>query len=375
MPPPRARTRRRSPLWARLCLLFGALLVVASGSVVIGARVLVTAANRSVTQQNLLGGAGTQAREQHVTVTGAKTILLVGLDNRPGQDPTALVRADSIMLLHVAAGHDRAYLVSVPRDTYVRVPGFGVQKINAAFAFGHRNGGGIAGGVQLLARTIESITGIVPDAAAVIDFSGFQQLVGVLGGVDLCVDEKTTSIHIGFTASGQRRAPFHINSDGTVGRRVPGVQPVVYQKGCQHLAAWQALDYVRQRDLLELHDLDYGRQRHQQQFIRAVFTKLLHTGTLTDVTKLGSILAATRRTMTIDSGGIPPADWLYAMRAITPGSLITVKTNAGRLNPKVIGGIDYELLSPLSMELLRAVNDDTVDAFVAAHPDWVSTPT
>jgi polyisoprenyl-teichoic acid--peptidoglycan teichoic acid transferase len=379
------RTRRaKPPLWARLLVWCGALLMVVSGVLIVSGKVLVAAANRGVNQKNLLGDAGAQGQaqqhEQHVTITGAKTILLVGLDNRPGQNPNDLVRADSIMLLHFAAGHDRGYLVSIPRDSYVQVPadrqtgyGGGPEKINAAFAYGNWHGGGIAGGVRLLARTIESIAGIVPDAAAVIDFTGFQKVVGVLGGVDMCVDEKTTSIHLGRTASGQIKPPFHINSDGTVGRAIRGVTPLVYLPGCQHLAAWQALDYVRQRDLLANHDLDYGRQRHQQQFLKAIFKKIFSAGTLTNLGKLNGVLAAMRGAMTLDAGGIQPSDWAYAMRAVTPNNLVTIKTNAGRLNPKTIGGIDYELLSQDSLQLLRSVKDDTVDTFIAAHADWVST--
>jgi anionic cell wall polymer biosynthesis LytR-Cps2A-Psr (LCP) family protein len=262
--------------------------------------------------------------------------------------------------------------VRVPADLGTGFAG-GPQKINAAFAYGAWHGGGIAGGVRLLAKTIGSIAGIVPDAAAVIDFTGFQKVVGVLGGVDMCIDEKTKSIHLGRTASGQLKPPFHINSDGTVGRSIRGVTPLVYEKGCRHLAAWQALDYVRQRDLLENHDLDYGRQRHQQQFIKAIFKKIFSAGTLTDLGKLNGVLSAMRGAMTIDSGGIAPTDWVYAMRAVTPDTLVTIKTNAGRLNPKTVNGTDYEVLSPASTQLLQAIRDDTVDQFLVGHQDWIST--
>jgi polyisoprenyl-teichoic acid--peptidoglycan teichoic acid transferase len=381
--PARAATapaaRRRSPLWARLAVCLGTLLMLASGLTLVGGRLLVTTAGRQLNQQDLLGDTGAQARQRHVTIKGAKTVLLVGLDSRPGQNPTDLVRADTVMLLHVVASHDRGYLVSIPRDTYVQVPadratgyGGGPEKINAAYAFGAWHGGGVAGGVRLLARTITALTGIVPDAAAVINFDGFRSVVGVLGGVDMCVDEKTTSIHIGHTADGTFKAPFRIHSDGTVGHAVAGVTPQVYEKGCRHFAAWQALDYVRQRDLLADRDYDYGRQRHQQQFIKAIFKQVFSAGTLTDLPKLNHVLSAMRGAMTIDSGGISPVDWLYAMRAVTPESLVTVKTNAGRFNPRTINGIAYEMLSPLSQQLLRAVRDDTLDQFVAAHPDWAT---
>src|SRR5262249_18490346 len=95
----------------------------------------------------------------------------------------------------------------------------GRDKINAAFAYGFQPGGGRAGGFELLALTVKQLTGISFDGGAIVNFAGFQSLVTALGGVDLCVDEKVVSIHT----------------------------RQVYQPGCQHMAAWQALDYVRQR--------------------------------------------------------------------------------------------------------------------------------
>jgi LCP family protein required for cell wall assembly len=375
-PRPRARSRK-SPLWARLCVIFGAIFLLGSGVALAGTKVVIDAANRGVNQEVLLP---TPSSEQHVTIRGPKTILLIGIDARPGEDPSKTpIRADSIMLLHVAASHDRAYIVSIPRDTYVRIPAqpatryAGNQaKINAAFAYGGLELGGIAGGAHLLAKTIESISGVVPDAAAVINFAGFQKLVGVLGGVDMCIDEKVTSIHRGHTADGKYAQPYVIHSDGSVGPRIRGVTPEVYLPGCRHLVPWQALDYVRQRDLLENNDYDYGRQRHQQQFIKAVFKEIASAGTLTNFGKRNKVLGAMRETMTVDGGGISPADWVYAMRNISPDSLLTIKTNAGKLNTRIIGKSDYQILSPESIQLLQSVRDDTMESFIATHPDWVS---
>src|SRR5262245_41768638 len=322
--PARIRGRNLAPMWARWCIFLGVLAVVASGVVVVGTQLVAAIADRQVDNHDLLGEAGAQAQapEHHVTIKGAKNILLVGLDARPAQNPDDLVRADSIIMLHIPADHQRAYLVSIPRDTYVHVPAYrathwggGYQKINAAYAYGQWHGGGTAGGVQLLAKTIESLGGPAPDAAAVIDFSGFQRVVDALGGVYMCVDETTTSIHTGFTADHKEAAPFHVNSDGSVGSRIPGVTPMKYPKGlCQVFPGWQALDYVRQRDLLANNDYDYGRQRHQQQFLKAVFKKLFSAGTLTNPLRLNRVFTALNKAMTIDDGGISPSDWVYAMR-------------------------------------------------------------
>ncbi|MFF2410005.1 hypothetical protein [Streptomyces sp. NPDC058092] len=75
--------------------------------------------------------------------------------------------------------------------------------------------------------------------------------------------------------------------------------------------------------------------------------------------------------MTVDDGGIPLEDWAFAMRGIRPDSITTIKTNNGTFNSRTVPGVgSAEILSPTSMQLLQAVRDDTVDAFVAAHPDW-----
>ncbi|MBO0870351.1 MAG: LCP family protein [Micromonosporaceae bacterium] len=369
-------------MWARWCIFLGVLVMVASGIFVAGTQLVAAIANRQVDNQNLLGdaGAAAQAPEHHVTITGPKNILLIGLDARPAQSQYDLIRADSIIILHIPADHSRAYLVSIPRDTYVHIPadsathwGGGYDKINAAYAYGQWHKGGTAGGVQLLAETIESLGGPAPDAVAVINFTGFQQVVDALGGVYMCVDETTTSIHTGFTADHKEAAPFHVNSDGTVGSRIPGVTPMKYPKGlCQNFPGWQALDYVRQRDLLANHDLDYGRQRHQQQFLKAVFRKLFSAGTLANPLRLDRVLAALGKAMTIDKGGIELTDWAYAMRNLTPDNVVTVKTNAGQLNPKTIGRISYEILDADSLQLLGALKHDTVDSFLNKHPDWIS---
>ncbi len=374
---------RRDPLWARLMVIFGALLMLTSGVAIFGSKLLVAEATKSVTRQNLLGAAGQD--RAHVSINGAKNILLVGVDARPNQNPNDLVRSDSIMILHIPASHDRGYLVSIPRDSYVEIPAYnngkvkypgGHDKINAAFAFG---GQGLTGvdarshGFELLAKTIKNLTGITFDAGGIVDFAGFEQVVHELGTVHLYVDEKTTSIFLGTNdKTGKYAQPYHINDDGTVGYKNPGVTPMVYEVGWHDFPDYQALDYVRQRDLLANGDFDYGRQRHQQQFIKAVFKQIASSGTLTNPTKLAGVLNAVGKAMTIDDGGVSLEDWIFAMRSVSPNDLLTIKTNDGQFNSQKVNGQDVEILSPTSLDLMHAVAADTVDAFVRDHTDWVS---
>ncbi|ASW55198.1 LCP family protein [Plantactinospora sp. KBS50] len=376
------RPRRRAPRWARWCTALGAVLVLVSGVALGGAKVLVQAATSKVTQQDLLGSAAPE--RQHQSITGAKNILLVGLDARPGQDSSDLVRSDSIILLHIPADHSRAYLVSLPRDSLVTIPAYdngkvayrgGENKINAAFAFGSQGLTGataLSHGFELLALTVQKVTGITPDAGAIIDFQGFKQVVEVLGRVCMYVDEKTTSIHVGKDADGNPAKPYKINPDGTVNHRIAGVTPNVYAKGDHCFTPAEALDFVRQRDLLANRDYDYGRQRHQQQFIKAVMKQVVEDG-LDSPTKLPGLLSAVGKAMTVDDGGIPLEDWAFAMRNIKPDEITTIKTNNGTFNSRSVPGVgSAEILSDTSLELLRAVRDDTVEDFVAAHPTWVS---
>jgi polyisoprenyl-teichoic acid--peptidoglycan teichoic acid transferase len=381
-PPRRGRGKNgkgpKDPLWARVLVIVGALLMLTSGTIVVGNKLLVDAADNNFTHSDLLD----PGAKQHVTINGAKNILLVGLDTRPNQSPTELVRSDSIIVLHIPATHDRAYLVSIPRDSYVNIPPFnngtrtwhgGKDRINAAFAFGGDGKTGDAKtkyGFRLLEQTIKDDFGLTFDAGAIVTFEGFHNVVQALGGVTICVDEKTTSIHVGHTKSGQQKVPF-IQDGGHVFRPVPGVTPNVYNVGCQHLDAWQALDYVRQRDLLANGDSDYGRQRHQQQFLKAVFKAVLDQGLLSP-TKLPGLIKTIGQTMTIDDGHIGIEDWVFAMRSIGVGDIVTVKTNAGQFNPGSGDLSSYEMISPESMQLFAAIRADKVEGFISDHSNWVS---
>jgi LCP family protein required for cell wall assembly len=374
--PPAREGRRRDPLWARLLIAAGALLVLASTGVIVAERMIVRTVNAKIPQSNLLGTpAAGQVAPAHASINGAVNILLVGIDERVDQAATDPSRADSIIVLHIPVTHDRAYLVSIPRDSLVTIPadstaGYagGRDKINAAYAIGSSHGLGRAGGFQLLARTVTELSGITFNAGMIVNFGGFQDLVGALGGVDMCVDERTVSVHIGHDAQGRYAVPYDLS--GGTPQPIQGVTPQVYEPGCQHLAAWQALDYVRQRELLP--DGDYGRQRHQQQFLKAVFAQALSSGVVTNPNRLSAVLGAAGKAFTVDTGGIGIADWLYAMRAIRPADVVTLKTNGGQFNSDTSSGVAYEILNDNSLALLRAVAGDTVDTFVNAHPDWVS---
>ncbi len=388
-PPPPPTKRRRDPLWAKLVIILGALLLLVSTGVVVLLKVGEHVANSSVHKVNVKGiGEDQNGNDKHATVTGAKNILLVGIDPRDNQDePNASatsdgIRSDSIIILHINAAHDQAYLVSIPRDTKVAIPaktGDGTKygpttgKINGSFQEGSAGLTGDAadkGGLEMLAATIKADYQITFDAAAVVDFSGFEQVIDYIGGVDMYVDEDVKSIHIGVNSKGQTVTPgMRQSGDYMHVYLIPGVTPIEYTVGLHHFAGWQALDYSRQRHVLSLGDGDYGRQRHQQQLLKAVFKKIVNS--YINSPKLPGLISKVGQTMTVDDGGISLTDWVFAMKGIGQDGLVTMKTNGGVFDS--IPGTGYEQLLPESLDMLAAVRTDSMGQFATAHQDWVAT--
>lgn len=374
--PPAPRSPR-DPLWARILVVVGALLMMASGVAIIGEKYMV---NRytSVLSQRTFGG---EAAVQHVSISGEINFLLAGVDERPDNGDS--VRADSIIVLHVPASHDRAYLVSIPRDTYAPIPRYSnpanhvqfagsTEKINSAYMYG---GGTKANGFDLLASAVHQLTGLRFNGGAVVNFQGFKEIVDALGGVDMTVDEKVTSIHLGRDRTGKITYPaYNIHADGTVGSPRPGIKAEVYEPGPHHFEGWQALDYCRQRDLLANGDGDYGRQRHQQQFLHAMMKGVASKGVITDPLKLDRVLRATAKAFTFYGQGIKVEDWIFALKGIDPSKITMIKTNAGKFNTRNVAGVgSVEIFSDESRELFADVKNDTIDTFLAQHPDWVSS--
>src|SRR5690349_5777188 len=123
--------------WPRLALIIGCVLAVLSGLVIAG-RFAVDQATGTV-HQLTINTNGNDSVVQGTPVNGELNILLVGLDNGQavgGELRTDAAHSDSMMILHVSAAHDQGYLISLPRDLWVAIPGHGSGKLNAAFTFG-----------------------------------------------------------------------------------------------------------------------------------------------------------------------------------------------------------------------------------------------
>jgi LCP family protein required for cell wall assembly len=170
------------------------------------------------------------------------TYLLVGSDSRAGlttrerrelgTGDAAGQRTDTIMVLHIGSGPN--LLLSIPRDSLVEVPGYGVTKINAAYAYG---------GPKLLVRTIEQSTGIRVDNYVEIGFGGLVKVVDAVGGIEICPKK----------------------------RMVDPLANLDIRRGCQQADGKTALGYARSRHTSALGDID--RARRQREVVSAVGSK------------------------------------------------------------------------------------------------------
>jgi LCP family protein required for cell wall assembly len=371
-PVPGAPAKRRAPRWAKILISLGVVLLLAGVGGRPAGRWLIDRAAGAFTQQDLLGttdkpvpGKGWMSVLGGSSLTGPVDILLMGVDARKRWAVDDL-RADTIIVVHIPATHDRAYLVSVPRDTEVQVPAFapshypgGVAKVNESFFWGAQHGGGWAGGAQLLAQTLKVNTGMTFDAAAIIDFGGFKSVIDALHGVRMCVDERVKSHHIVWVGS----KPMQITDAVKTGRPT---RPVWYEVGCRQMKGWEALDYSRQR--YGLKNGDYDRQRHQQQLIKAMVSKASTAGVLTDPAKVNQLIKAAGNALVLDTGRRSVADYVFGLHNISAGDMVLLRTNDGTFATNRHG---REGLTAESRALFAAVRKDKLGPYVAAHPDVV----
>ncbi|PWR05702.1 LytR family transcriptional regulator [Micromonospora acroterricola] len=361
------RPRRKDPLWARLTVVFGAVLMLSSGVAIVGSKVLIGQATGDIAQRNLLGDAGKSDAEGGANLDGPIDMLLLGVDARERWAADD-VRSDSIIILHIPASHDQAYLISIPRDTEAQIPAFpksgfagGTDKINAAFQAGARNGGGWEGGAQLMAQTIKRLTGVSFDGAAIINFGGFKNVIDTLGTVRICVSHEVKSKHMSFVDG----KPMW-NADAK--KTGKPMTTVVHKKGCREMEGWAALDYSRQR--YGLPGGDYDRQQNQQQLIKAMARKATDGGMLTNPAKLQQLIKAAGKAFVLDTGGVPIENFIFTMRGVTANDLTMLKTNNGTFNGN---GNQREALNAETLDMFQAVKQDKLAEFIFTHPEMIST--
>ena len=191
-----------------------------------------------------------------------QNFLLIGSDARPGD---TFSRSDVIIVAHVTQERDKVYLIHFPRDLYVKIPGHGKDKINAAYAFGQ---------APLLVSTLQDLVGLHIDHVAKIDFTGFENMTDAVGGVRVFANEPS------------------VNDDG-----------FQIHQGWNDLNGQQALGFVRERK--ELSEGDISRGERQQAFLRALLVKSLSTDTIRNPITLARFIdAATSNTVVDDDFSI-----------------------------------------------------------------------
>ncbi|MDI6100206.1 LCP family protein [Actinoplanes sp. NEAU-A12] len=350
-----ARSRnRRAPLWARLGAAAGCLLLVpAAGTVAAIAAV--------------------EATSERAGLDGPLNILLVGIDPR-GTHVTPL--ADAIIVAHIPADRQGAYLFSLPRDLVVRIPAFAKNgtpaqraKINAAMALGSRIGPDRydpAQGLELLARTVGDVTGIKEfDAGAVINFGGFKRMVATLGGVRMVIDQDVVSEHLQPDGSPREVSPECRESRKCL-RPYTGAQKT-YRTSAEpvRLRSWEALDYLRQR--YGLPRSDYDRQRHQRQFLQAVVRQISRDGALRPA-RLMKVLTTVGDSLVVDGGGHDITDWIIELKDLHAGSVTAVDLPG---EPVFEGGKYLgEQFTSGAAAFFAAVRKDRAGRFLLDHPGF-----
>lgn len=238
----------------------------------------------------------------------AVNVLLVGNDSRADLTDAQLAQlnagedagtnTDTMILVHLPADGSRASFVSFPRDSYVDIPGYGPDKLNAAYAYGYQATAADAeeevrraGGQQLLVQTISALTGLQIDHYAEVDLLGFFELSSVVGGVDvnLCeaVDDREWS-------------------------------GAYFGAGRQTIAGADALKFVRQRHGLPRGD--YDRIIRQQVFIAGVLRKMLSEEVLLDLGTQRDLVQAAAKSLTVDRD-LNLMQLAEQMQAVKPGEI------------------------------------------------------
>jgi LCP family protein required for cell wall assembly len=237
--------------------------------------------------------------------SGPVNILVVGIDTRGGltQKQEAALHVgnsisdntDTMMLVHIPADHDHIQVVSIPRDSWVDIPGRGMNKINAADAFG---------GPRLMVRTVEHATGVVINDYVEINFLGFVKVVNALGGVNIClpfaVDDHYSGLHL--------------------------------SAGRHHVNGRVALEFVRDRHSFALSDI--ARIQDQQQLLSSMLSKATHVGLLANPIRLQAFVSSVSAAVTVDQGfnlirladelrGIRPSDVTFRTVPLATISYLT----------------------------------------------------
>ncbi|SHE24035.1 LCP family protein [Actinomyces glycerinitolerans] len=267
----------------------------------------------------------------------ATNILVLGSDSRisagdPNQWEAGAQRTDAIMVVQISGDREDVSVMSIPRDSWVDIPGYGQNKINAAFSYG---------GPSLTIQTVEQLTGVRIDHFVVADFESFSKITDAIGGVTINLKSDQTLAGTDFNA------------------------------GAQLLNGEQALAYARERKSLPGGDFD--RVNRQQAWMRAMVGAVLNNGILTSPTKLYSFLTTLTETLAVDDDFTigEMQSLATALRGIhsTDINFMTVPTTGTgtRADGQSIVLLDGDADAPL----FEAFQNDAVGDYLEDNPDAI----
>jgi LCP family protein required for cell wall assembly len=348
--PPRRRRR---------LVLAVVLAVLVTGSVagVAGMRTLSTRYEDAVDRADLLPPAPTRsagAPTEPPKVRGPMNLLLIGSDSRTKGEPGD-GRSDVVILVHIPASAGRAYVVSIPRDTYLPIATADGErgprnKVNAAFAWG---------GAPRLVQTLNRFGRITIDWPIIVDFAGIRTITDLVGGVDVTIDKKSVDSYRFLPEDSPYPSAPCTDPQGRSRRCV------AFPAGKVHLDGKLAEFYVRQRRGLPGDDLD--RSRRHQQYLRALAAKAADQNLLTDPRKLDRLVRTAAGMLTVDRR-MPVQRLAFTLRHLRAEDLtfMTLPIAENRDVP----GIGSVMVpdSVRCRELFAALRDDRLDEYLREYP-------
>ena len=324
---PRHRARRR---WLPIVLTAVAVLLVgALGAGFIYASSIDRSVNQNLQREPVLipetpTASGAKPRPKKST-TKAINYVLIGSDVANG----GVSRSDALMVLHLAADRRSAYLISFPRDLWVAIPGYGRNKINAAYAFG---------GAPLTVQTLEGLLDVRMDHVAEVDLDGFIGLTTELGGVR--VYNKHASVSKGYN----------------------------FPVGWITVSGREAEAYVRERKQLPRGDLDRA-ERHRA-VVQAILTKGLSGDTIKNPQRFVAFTSGVARHVTVDDELTPGVLRTTALSLrLTPSDIASVQAPVARFD-RSPGGQSIDVVDQARLrKMAKALRDDTMADYVRAYPE------